>query len=77
VVLRLNNGDVLDSGAVTVIRGHADDPMSVDELWEKFADCTARTHSPAQARALFDRLQAIDALSSVRDLPSCAAVFAH
>ncbi len=76
VVLRLHNGEVLDSGPVAVIRGHADDPMSVDELWDKFAACTARTHTQLEARVLFDLLQAIDELPCVRDLPTCTSVFA-
>lgn len=77
VVVRLNNGEVLDSGPVAVIRGHAHDPMSVDELWEKFADCTAGTHTRPEARALFDSLRGIDALDSVRELPTCTTAFAH
>jgi 2-methylcitrate dehydratase PrpD len=77
VVVRLKSGEVLDSGPVAVIRGHAHDPMSVDELWSKFTDCTAGTHARPEARDLFDRLQGIDALESVRELPTCAAVFAQ
>lgn len=76
VLIKLNNGAMLDSGPVAVIRGHAYDPMSVEELWEKFADCTARTHAQPEARRLFEMLQAVEQLSSVRDLPTCATIFA-
>lgn len=76
VELRLYNGEVLDSGPVAVIRGHANDPMSVEELWDKFGECTARTHTQPQARVLFDLLQAIDTLPCVRDLPTCAGISA-
>jgi 2-methylcitrate dehydratase PrpD len=76
VVIRLQNGEVLDSGEIARIRGHAYDPMSPDELWTKFVECTARTHSRPEARQLFDRLQAVDALASVRDLPTCKTLFA-
>lgn len=76
VVIRLNNGAVLDSGEIVRIRGHAYDPMSREELWAKFAECTARTHSEPQARELFERLQAVDGLASVRELPTCENVFA-
>jgi len=75
VRIRLNSGEILDSGSIATIRGHAYDPMSVAELWEKFAGCTARTHTPAQARELFDLLQGVDELRSVRDLPTCKTIF--
>jgi 2-methylcitrate dehydratase PrpD len=75
VVIRLNSGEVLDSGTIAKIRGHAYDPLSSDELWEKFVGCTARTHTKQQSRRLFDMLQAIDTLPSVRELPSCETIF--
>lgn len=75
VLIRLKNGEVLDSGPVAVIRGHAYDPMSVEELWEKFAECTARTHAKPEARRLFEMLQAVEELPSVRDLPTCETIF--
>jgi 2-methylcitrate dehydratase PrpD len=75
VLIRLNSGEALDSGSIAIIRGHAYDPLSQDELWEKFAGCTARTHTKRQSRQLFDMLQAIDTLPSVRELPSCETIF--
>jgi len=60
---------------IATVRGHAYDPLTVDELWQKFADCTRRTHTPAQARMLFDLLQKVDELHSPLDLPTCDAVF--
>jgi 2-methylcitrate dehydratase PrpD len=76
VVIRLVSGETLDSGPIARIRGHAYDPMSVEELWEKFADCTARTHAKVDAKRLFEMLQSVDELESVRDLPTCEKVFA-
>jgi hypothetical protein len=73
--MRLANGETLDSGPIERIRGHAYDPMSVEELWEKFADCTSRTHTQAQAKRLFEMLQRVDALSSARELPTCETIF--
>ena len=75
VLIRLNDGEVLDSGLVTSVRGHADDPMSTEELWTKFAECTERTHTEAEAKRLFALLQGIEKLPSVRDLPSCETIF--
>lgn len=75
VVVRVTNGDVLDSGPIAKIRGHAFDPLNREELWEKFASCTARTHTRQESRQLFDILQSVDALRSARDLPTCRMIF--
>ncbi len=75
VVIRLKNGEVLDTGPVGNIRGHANDPMSVEDLWAKFAECTAQTHAEPEARRLFKLLQAVEALPSVRELPTCEKIF--
>jgi 2-methylcitrate dehydratase PrpD len=74
VLVRLKNGDVLDSGVITTIRGHANDPMSVEELWRKFEECTALTHSSAEAKRLFELLQRIDDLPSAKTLPTCGTI---
>ncbi len=75
VLIQLNDGEVLDSGLVTSVRGHVDDPMSTEELWTKFAECTARTHAEPEAKRLFELLQEVEKLPSVRDLPSCETIF--
>jgi len=49
--------------------------MSAEELWEKFAECTARTHTEPEARRLFKMLQAVEELPAVRDLPTCQSIF--
>ena len=73
-MIRLQDGSSLDSGVIARVRGHAYDPLSVDELWQKFGDCTQRTHSRQEARALFDMLQAVEKLSSPLDLPTCKSI---
>ena len=75
VRIRLTSGEVLDSGPVAVIRGHAYDPMSAGELWDKFAECTARTHTKPEAQRLFGMLQTVEQLPSVRELPTCKTIF--
>jgi len=75
VLICLRNGEVLDSGEIARIRGHAYDPMSPDELWTKFVECTAKTHAEREARALFEQLQNVERLRSVRDLPTCGKIF--
>lgn len=75
VVIRLKDGTTLDTGSITSVRGHAFDPLPTEELWEKFRECTAHTHSPAEARVLFERTQSVAELRSTRDLPTCENVF--
>ena len=75
VVIRLVNGETIDSGLIRSLKGHADDPMNREELWEKFSLCTAKTHDAHEARQLFDLLQRVDQLQSARDLPSCTTIF--
>jgi 2-methylcitrate dehydratase PrpD len=73
VRIKLARGEILDSGPIASIRGHASDPMSADELWVKFAECTAQAYAPHDARHAFDLLRSVDAMRSARELPSCKA----
>ena len=75
VVMKLANGETLDSGPIAKIRGHAYDPLSRDELWQKFESCTTRTHAKSDAAKLFDMLQSVDTLRSANDLPTCDRIF--
>ncbi len=75
VLLRLHNGQVLDSGPIASARGQVADPMTIEEQWAKFADCTALTHSEPQARQIFDMLQSVEKLVSARALPTCETIF--
>jgi 2-methylcitrate dehydratase PrpD len=75
VVIRLKSGEVLDTGRVSKIPGHALSPLTSDELWQKFRECTAVTHDMADARALFDATQQMQALVSMADLKSSDRVF--
>lgn len=75
VLIRLNSGEVLDSGSIANIRGHAYDPLSSEELWTKFAGCTARTHAASDSKRLFEMLQSIETLRSVAELPSVETIF--
>ncbi len=46
--------------------GHFKNPVGIDVLWSKFADCI--DGAPLEARPLFDRLQRINTLGSVAEL---------
>jgi 2-methylcitrate dehydratase PrpD len=75
VTMRLRDGQVLESGPIASIPGHASEPLTDEQLWGKFVECTVKTHDKAQARELFELLQKIDSLSSVSELPTCKAIF--
>ena len=76
VVIRLKNGGTLDTGEIRTVRGHAFDPLTTDELWQKFRECTVKTHSESDARLLFERTQSVADLKSTADLPTAVSVFA-
>jgi 2-methylcitrate dehydratase PrpD len=75
VTIRLRSGEELKSGPITSLPGHAGQPLTTEQLWSKFSECTTKTHTDAEARELFDLLQKIDVLSSVRVLPTCNSIF--
>ena len=68
VVVTLADGRRLDSGPIRYARGHANLPLRDEDLWMKFGDCLADAASPARARQLFDQLNAIETLPSIRAL---------
>lgn len=69
VRLRLSNGHWLDSGEVTHPRGHARNPLSGAERRSKFVDCVAGS-GVADGQGLFERLEGLAGLDSVRRLAS-------
>ena len=75
VTIQLKSGEVIDSGPVASIPGHASDPLTQEQLWDKFRECTVKTHHEPDARALFDALQRIELLDSALQLPTCTSVF--
>jgi 2-methylcitrate dehydratase PrpD len=68
VRVTLNDGRELASEPVRDPRGHFRRPVDREALWEKFADCAADVLRPAEARQLFEALQDLPRLASVRDL---------
>lgn len=75
VVITLADGTKLDTGPVSSIRGHAFDPLSTEELWDKFKECTKNTHSESEASELFEKTQSLVDLKSTLELPTCERVF--
>jgi len=75
VVIRLKTGETLDTGKVAKIPGHAYSPLTEEELWEKFRECTSRSHGETAARTLFDTMQRLPELASMADLATVAGLF--
>jgi 2-methylcitrate dehydratase PrpD len=75
VVMKLKNGEVIDSGPIATIPGYAAEPLTTDELYGKFRECTQFTHNDAGAREMFDLLQNIDKLPNAHALPTCETIF--
>jgi 2-methylcitrate dehydratase PrpD len=74
VSIRMKSGELLESGPISSIPGQAHDPLTREQLWGKFRECTANTHSEDEAKVLFDLLQHIDSLPSVSALPTCTTI---
>ena len=70
VRLHTTSGMTIESAPVRYARGHARNPVSMDELRAKFADCTAQALRPAQCDQLFAQLAALERLATTRDLYS-------
>ena len=69
----LESGATLEHAPVVHPKGSWQQPLSEDELREKFLDCAGRGLAPAQAATLFERLAALDRLESLRELPLVSA----
>ena len=69
VAVHLSDGTVLESEEVERARGHGLNPMTTNELWQKFSACTAPQLGPDGSRAWFDLLQRIDAVKSTDEIP--------
>ncbi|SIT45503.1 putative MmgE/Prp family protein [Paraburkholderia piptadeniae] len=68
VTLTLRDGRVLSRRIDNLIGRGPANPMSTDELWEKFADCSKRAIGSSEALALYERLEALEEVSDVSTL---------
>ena len=71
----LRNGEVLESGPIASVPGYAGEPLTTEQLWGKFSECTAKSHTAPQAQELFDLLQKVDSLPTAMALPTCNSIF--
>jgi 2-methylcitrate dehydratase PrpD len=69
VSIRLKSGQELKHEPVVRPKGHWQKPLTEGELREKFLDCTERRLGGKQAEALFDKLNNLEDVASLRELP--------
>jgi 2-methylcitrate dehydratase PrpD len=67
--IRLKNGAEIAHEPVVRPKGHWQKPLSESELREKFLDCTDRRLGRKQAEALFEKLNNLEDVASLRELP--------
>ncbi len=68
VRVTLSDGTVLAGEPVTHARGHAHNPLGMDELRLKFNDCVAGALPAGRRDALFERLSRLEALPQAADI---------
>lgn len=68
VRVRLRDGTTLQSAPVRYARGHARNPLGVEELRAKFDDCVGNALGPDGPERLFGRLLRLEELPAVADL---------
>jgi 2-methylcitrate dehydratase PrpD len=68
VTLTMRDGRVLSRRVDDLVGRGSDNPMSGDELWEKFSDCSKRAIGSSEALALFERLESLEAVTDVSHL---------
>jgi len=68
VRVTLTDGGVLASERVHHAKGHAKNPLDLDELRAKFNDCIADALSAARRNTLFNRLNTLESLPGVAEL---------
>jgi 2-methylcitrate dehydratase PrpD len=74
VTVALTDGTILQSPQVFHARGSAQTPLTHEELWDKFRDCTSTRLSEIEARRVFDRLQDLEQVKSVAAVLRAAVV---
>ena len=68
VAYRYGEGDWVESEPVRRFRGHGQNPMTEDELQQKFMDCVAPGYGSELATLLFAQLRRLTELGSIDDI---------
>ncbi|MFK7958083.1 MAG: MmgE/PrpD family protein [Lysobacterales bacterium] len=69
IAVTLRDGRVIESEPVRRFRGHGMNPMTRDELAEKFVECVRPVLDNEAGSGLFEQLQNLNDLQSVNELP--------
>ncbi len=69
VSIRLKSGEEIRHEPVVRPKGHWQKPLTEAELREKFLDCTEERLGRKQAEALFEKLNNLEDVASLRELP--------
>jgi len=69
VSIRLKSGRTIAHEPVVRPKGHWQKPLTDAELREKFLDCTESRLGRKQAEALFEKLNNLEDVASLRELP--------
>ena len=73
VAVELAGGETLTSPQVRCARGHVGNPLSRDELWQKFRECLGPRFAAAQAQRMFDLLQNLERVSALGEIAHALA----
>ena len=65
VIVTLKDGRRLSRRVDNLVGRGGDNPMSADELWEKFSDCAVRALPREQIAPLFERLETLDKVAEI------------
>ncbi len=74
VRVTLNDGRVLSRRIDNQVGRGGDQPMTSDELWEKFYDCARRALSKHDVLPLFERLETLEKVGDIGDVMRLLAV---
>jgi 2-methylcitrate dehydratase PrpD len=68
VIITLTSGRQLSRRVDSLIGRGGDNPLTTQELWEKFSNCAGRTLNAARVKALFDALQSFEKIKDIRHI---------
>lgn len=77
VIVTLKDGRRLSRRVDDLVGRGGDNPMSEDELWEKFSDCAERGLPREQVAPLFERLSTLETVDDLNKATRLAEVSAH
>lgn len=77
VIVTLSDGRRIAKRVDNLVGRGANNPMTPDELWEKFDDCARRALPVAQIAPLFERLRNLDTIGDMNEVGTLMSVNAR